>query len=348
MSRPESRPLALEQVASYAAVEEEWRPLAEEAGNVFATPEWAATWWRHLGRGRKSLLTACRTDEGALAAVLPLYLWRERPVRVARLAGHGPGDALGPVVGGAGRALAADALRRALVESRCALFVGDALPADEGWSGLLGARVVRRESSPVLRFESSSWEDLLAKRSRNLREQVGRRARKLEREGRVAYRLSSDPRRLSADLDALFALHRARRPTGSSFSALEGFHRDFARTALERGWARLWFLDVDDVPRAAWYGFRLGGVEAYYQAGRDPAWDRHSVGFVLLAHTIRAALEDGMREYRFLRGDEAFKYRFADGDPGLETIAIARGALAAGLLAAGLKLPRPLLRRLAR
>ena len=77
----------------------------------------------------------------------------------------------------------------------------------------------------------------------------------------------------------------------------------------------------------------MGHVESFYQAGRDPDWDHASVGLVLLAHSIRAALEDGRSEYRFLRGAEPYKYRFADEDPGLETIVVAPAApwAAAGL-----------------
>ena len=42
-------------------------------------------------------MTACRGRDGQLVAVLPLYMWSGRPLRVARFIGHGPGDALGPV-----------------------------------------------------------------------------------------------------------------------------------------------------------------------------------------------------------------------------------------------------------
>ena len=58
-----------------------------------------------------------------------------------------------------------------------------------------------------------------------------------------------------------------------------------------------------------------------------------------------------MREYRLLRGGEAYKDRFATGDPGLETVAVPRGArgrMAVGAAAAGLALPGPLRRRLTR
>jgi Acetyltransferase (GNAT) domain len=58
------------------------------------------------------------------------------------------------------------------------------------------------------------------------------------------------------------------------------------------------------------------------------------VGFVLLAHAVRQAAEDGMCEYRLLRGGEEYKYRFATADPGLETVGLARGPLAGAALPA--------------
>ena len=145
----------------------------------------------------------------------------------------------------------------------------------------------------------------------------------------------------------LFALHRAARGRAdSSFAgAAAAFHREFAAYALAHGWLRLWFLELDGRPRAAWYGFRFAGVESYYQAGRDPECRDASVGFVLLAHSIRAALDDGIREYRFLRGDEPYKYRFAESDPGLESIAVAHGASARSALAALRLLRRMPIRR---
>jgi alkylation response protein AidB-like acyl-CoA dehydrogenase len=69
-------------------------------------------------------------------------------------------------------------------------------------------------------------------------------------------------------------------------------------------------------------GFRLAGVESYYQAGRDPRWNRYHVGLVLLAHAIQQAAYDSMTEYRLLRGGEPYKYRFATTDPGLETVGV--------------------------
>jgi CelD/BcsL family acetyltransferase involved in cellulose biosynthesis len=283
--------------------------------------------------------------------VLPLYRFSVGPVRVSRLLGHGPADQLGPVCAPGDAPFAADALRQSLREG-CDVFVGDVLAAEEGWAERLGGAVLRAQASPTLRLEGS-WDDLLASRSRNFREQVRRRERKLAREHDLRFRLSDDAARLGEDLDTLFRLHRARWAGETGFGgADEPFHRDFAALALERGWLRLWLLELDDRAVAAWYGFRFAGVESYYQAGRDPAYERESVGFVLLAHTIRAATEDGADEYRFLRGGEGFKYRFASEDRGLETIAVARTARGSVALAAtrlALRVPaRAALKRLLR
>jgi CelD/BcsL family acetyltransferase involved in cellulose biosynthesis len=69
----------------------------------------------------------------------------------------------------------------------------------------------------------------------------------------------------------------------------------------------------------------------------------------LLAHTIRAALDDGIREYRFLRGGEAYKHRFATEDPGLQTVTFARGARGRSVVAgARVAYAVPPLRRLVR
>jgi CelD/BcsL family acetyltransferase involved in cellulose biosynthesis len=344
----------LTRVANLDPLGEDWNVLAERSGNVFATWEWNATWWRHFGAGRELWTFACRDEGGRLAAILPLYLSSRRPLRVLRFLGHGPGDELRPICAPDDRELAATALRDGIPQSGWDLLLAERMPTAEGWAERLPGSPVRRESSPLLRTEGRTWDEYLAGRSRNFREQVCRRERKLAREHELAYRMTDDPARLDDDLTTLFRLHESRwgeQGSGALAGQRERFHRDFAARALERGWLRLVFLEVDGQPVAAWYGLRYGGADWFYQAGRDPAWDHYSAGFVLMVHTVRSAFEDGMREYRLLRGDEEYKGRFADEDPGLDTVAIPRtaaGRAAVGAARAGLRAPAPLRRVLAR
>jgi CelD/BcsL family acetyltransferase involved in cellulose biosynthesis len=320
---PLTEPLDLERVDP-SAIRAEWGQLAAASRNVFATPEWHETWWRHFGSGRELELSACRAKDGRLVAVIPLYVVRRFPLRVLRFTGHGPGDQLGPVCAPADREAVAEALRRAL--RRTDLLVADLLPADEGWADTLRARRLRHEGSPLVRFDGMTWDEYLASRSWNVRSKIRRSERKVAAQGGTTR--MADPDRLEDELDALFRLHGARWAAGTSaFEPNRAFHVDFARTALQAGWLRLSFIEIENEPIAACYGFRYAGVECFYQGGRDPSWDKLSVGTVILAQAIRAALEDGVEEYRFLRGGEDYKYRLASSDSGLETLAVPITAL---------------------
>src|SRR5262249_51583991 len=150
---------------------------------------------------------------------------------------------------------------------------------------------------------------------------------RLERDFAGRFR-EGDPSRFESDFDMLLALHESLWRGASLFTGRQrAFQREFARLARDRGWLRLWFLELNGRPAAAWYGFRFGNSYDAYQSGRDPVFERLSVGTALDLHTIRAAFEEGVREYRFLRGAEPYKYRFANEDPGLVSVAVARSAL---------------------
>lgn len=312
----------------------EWAALAEHRGNVFGTPEFLSCWWQSFGDGRPLQTYAAYDSDGRLVGLLPLYEWRRRPLRVLRFLGHGAGDQLGPLVEPALRPAVGTALLALLQQTGVSMLVGEQLPADEGWTALLRGRRITSEGSPVLRFGEETWEEYVAARSANLRQQIRGRERRLAQAHDLRYTSPRTRAEFEAGLDALFTLHRARwSHTATNFGRREGFHRRFAAIAYERGWARLWLLEIDGRPAAAWYGFRFAGSECYYQMGRDPAWDHLSVGFVLLVHSLREACSDGVREYRFLRGGESFKYRFATEDPGLESMIAGRGAGAAAVAA---------------
>jgi CelD/BcsL family acetyltransferase involved in cellulose biosynthesis len=326
---------SVERLDSVDAAPAEWDELAVRCGNVFGTREFLSAWWDSFGAGRELHVHAVRDPDRVLLGLLPLYAWRARRVRVLRFLGHGAGDELGPIAEPPARQEVARALLDVLSDVRASLLVGEQLPADAAWSTLLGGRRISLEGSPVLRFGHGSWDEYVAAQSANLRQQIRRLERRLGKAHSIRFVCPTEREEFETGLDMLFALHRARwSGTETNFARREHFHRAFARTAHERGWARLWLLEVNRSPAAAWYGLRFAGSESYYQMGRDPRWDHASVGFVLLVHSIREALADGMEEYRFLRGGESYKYRFATGDQGLESMVYGRNAGGAAMLLA--------------
>jgi CelD/BcsL family acetyltransferase involved in cellulose biosynthesis len=337
------RQLRLEPVESLGELEPEWRRLAERTGNVFSSWEWASVWWRHFAGRRALRLFRVRSAEGRIVAILPLYVFSRHP-HVVRFVGHGAADELGPLCAPADRPAAARGLRRALDRLGADVLLAERLPGDAAWSSLLGGRLLSREGSPVIDLRDTTWDTLMAGWSGNMRTQIRRSERRLEREHGLRFRRATAPERLEEELDRLFDLYAAcRQDTHSEFArAHQAFHREFAGVALDRGWLRLWFLEADGDAVAAQLVYRFAGTDAYYQSGRSPAWQRQSVGTVLMAHTIRDALAGGVREYRLLRGQESYKYRLASHDPGLETVALSSRRLPDAALAVSRALPERL------
>jgi CelD/BcsL family acetyltransferase involved in cellulose biosynthesis len=324
---------------SLGGFEADWDELARESDSIFATREWIDCWWRHFGRGRPLLVGAWRDPAGRRRVLVPMYLAAAKPLSVLRFLGHGPSDRLGPVYGDGwldqARLCWSQLLRGG--HTKWDLMVADDLPAGLDWAGSTGAKVIGGQHCPVTTLSKDGWLEWLAGRSRNLRATLSRSMRRLEQMGPVVIRLADDRDRLADDLAVAMELHAARwRPAGrrGGFFGREGFHQEFAGIAMDNGWLRLMILEVGGTPAAMLYNFRFGSAESFYLSGRDPALENVSVGLLMQAEAIRRAHEDGLTEYRFLRGAEPYKYRFANRDDRLQSVAAASGPAGCAALAA--------------
>ena len=310
----------LEPIEHLDDVREEWTALAAASRHPFATWEWNALWWKRFGVGRELHSFVCRDGDGEALAILPLYLAVRRPVGIARFLGYG--DLQSPVCAPGHRPLAAAALKRITRSGGVRLVLAERLPRDGAWGSLVGGPRAGRGHDRVVRFDGTTWDQFLASRSRNFRRQIRNRERRIVRETGVVFRLADDPGRLDADMDALYRLHAARwgeKSTGVFAGARGAFHRDFAAAALKRGWLRLWLAEIDGEPVAADYGWCVAGTACSYNSGRVRDYDHLSLGFVLFAHSMRGAAEDGVSSFHLLAGDDEYKARFAQEDRGVET-----------------------------
>lgn len=299
-----------------------WNHLALAAGNLFATRDWAECSWDHFGEGDPVVLTDNETDP---RIVIPLYRsgWL---LRRWRIVGNGPADQLGPACAPQDVDGALDLIRTFLADQRrWDVAVLHDVAADQGWDRLPAATEVRRVPSPVVNLPTNDWDAFLATRSKSFREQVRRKRKKLDREPDVEFRLAS-PETLDADLETFFALHQARWGLDAPLAhgVQRRFQADFSRRAAERGWLRLWLLEIGGTPVAASLGYRFGDAEYFYQSGRHPDFEQLSVGAVMMGHTVRHAVETGAAEYRLLRGDEGYKARWADHEHSVQTVALTR------------------------
>ncbi|MGI8462507.1 MAG: GNAT family N-acetyltransferase [Solirubrobacterales bacterium] len=315
------------------SIEAQWRALAERRGNAFLTPEGMRAWLSIYGDRAEPRVAVSRREDGGVRGILPLVTVRAGATSVLRFAGYNLGDSFHPAAeDGEDAEVAAECFAALAGLGARPAAVLDHVSVSGSWqraaadsAGLSRGRPQRGDVLPFIELAGQSWEDFMSGRSRNLRSQVGRKTRALERDFEVTYRLAEEAT-LSADIAALVRLHQRRWEGRGGSGALSErpsrFHAEFAASALARGWLRLWLLELDGEPVAAWYGWRLGDRYSYYQAGFDPRFEKQSVGLVLLAHTIRAAAEEGSAVYDLLRGGEAYKSRFATAERSVHTVAL--------------------------
>ncbi|MFD9123945.1 GNAT family N-acetyltransferase [Kitasatospora sp. NPDC059571] len=304
-----------------------WRRLVAEDphGSWFATPEWVLSWWETLGAGAGSgELALWRRPDGRVAAVVPLLRTAVRlhprlPLTAPclTLLGSGPGaaDHCGPPVAADHR----PTVRAWLAERahRTTLWLPDldpeaapVLPA--------GARPVATAACP--RTDLTAGPDALG--SRQFRSSVRRYRRKLDAEG-VSFRWVGPAEAGPAELDEVLALHRLRRAalgrpttfdTGRRPLHLRVMERAARATAAQGNGPAFLLAEHEGRTIGGLYGFRWGTGFAYYQIGWDPAWAPLRLGTAVIAEAVRSCAEQGLRTFDFLRGTEAYKYRFGAED----------------------------------
>jgi CelD/BcsL family acetyltransferase involved in cellulose biosynthesis len=173
------------------------------------------------------------------------------------------------------------------------------------------------------------WERYLGTLTPTRRQTVRRKERQLRREHAVTI-TDYEGDRVDEGLNHLFALHARRWEGGGgeggafTDAAVRRLHQRFAAELAARNQLWLTTLDIAGEPVAAWYGFTWGDTVYFYQSGRDPRWERQSVGLVLMATMIRRAIERGYRCFDFLRGDDPYKRQWTATQRFTEEITIFR------------------------
>ncbi len=273
------------------------------------TPEWVAAWFEIF---RDDFEPSIRyvVHDGRLVALIPLMT---DAVGSLRFVGDGVGDVFAPVIAPDAPHGTLDALIGTLRTHPGKLLILTNVELGAAWRQTLQqdlglARLADRQTTlPYLTLEGLDWAGFLATRSANLRSQLGRKARTLERLHTVDSRMSELASEVPVDLATFFDLHdrrwAPRGGSGLSSSRTRDFLTSLALRALNQGWLRLWTLEVDGEAAAALLGWRVGVRYSYYLAGFDPEFSDRSVGLLLLAHTIQSAIDEGASEYDFLLGE---------------------------------------------
>jgi CelD/BcsL family acetyltransferase involved in cellulose biosynthesis len=314
---------------AFVSLEKEWNPLlaAAPVNAPFLRHEWFRIWWKAFGVGKRLAILAVRSKEGELAAVVPLM--EERgfrvgvPCRVWVSMSNDHSCRFDWIMNGTSdeeririvEALAAYLARRT---PRVHFVELQDLPVDSPILPLLldaasrsGQKVGLRPEleTPFIPIEGT-WAAYYESISGHLRRNLRRRRRQLEEQGRVEVvcvtgEESRGASRLPDHLREGFRIEAMawKESAGTAIRQNEGwadFYEEWARTAAERGWLRLYFLKLNDRPIAFYYTLVYERKLYYLKLGYDPAYARYSPGILLHQEILASAFEEKLIELDFL------------------------------------------------
>lgn len=310
---------------SFDSLRDAWSSLIPTSVTPFPfqTVAWAESWWEVFQDGADLLLLGVRSGDDMLIGVAPLMI-REMPFgrAVQFIGGTDVTDYLDIVASERDVHAVWSAVIQSLVTMQDAWDVLDfhCLPQ---WSPSqatladllserLSVRVAQEEVCPILRL-GGSFAHYLQALPKKERHEIRRKERNFERDapsGRLRVLHTRDE--ALAALPDFFRLHRLSAPDKERFltPAVEQFFRSMTARMADNGAVRLFMLDVDDRAVAAMYTFAAEGRLLVYNSGYDPEYSRVGAGMVLTGKMIEAAAAEGLEICDFLRGNEAYKYRF--------------------------------------
>lgn len=315
-----------------AALRSEWNALlAHNAINeVFLTWEWQDAWWRAYQAGELFVLIG-RDGHGMLHGIAPWFIDRRDPTeRVLRPIGCvDVTDYLDIIAPHARREAFCNGIA-AYLRAHSAAFARINLCNVHGQSPTLvdlplalekvGFEVTLRpqEVCPVIQLPDS-FESYLESLDKKQRHEARRKLRRAESaEEGIAWYILSPSDDLDAALETFLALMAASHPEKAAFLQ-DARNRTFFKLIMPRlaacGWLQLAFLTVGGVPIAAYLNFDYDNRILVYNSGLQPEGYAHlSGGIVLLLYLIEHAIQNGRREFDFLRGNEEYKYRMGGQD----------------------------------
>ncbi len=170
------------------------------------------------------------------------------------------------------------------------------------------------ESCPYLSLPES-WESLRQTLGKNMRYNLGRYKRKLEKaySGKIEFKLVESIETLNEVLPKLYSYHHFLQQAKNGESGIfeddhvADFHTELSKVAMRSDQLRLYYLSIDSQIVAVLYCFKYKDSVLFYQAAYDLNWKKYSPGRLLLAYVIEASIAEGAMEFDFLRGDESYK-----------------------------------------
>ena len=300
----------------------DWRRIFESmpTSSAFDSLEWNRIWWDHFGGDSKLMLRTVVRPNGTIAMIAPMRLDSSHDEGVCTfLGGTDLVDYLGFKHDEELRVEdVRDLLQSLYDDSEITALVLESLPEDShtihavkevagdiGWEvHVWDEGVAPRVSLP------SSVDEYFASLTKKHRHELRRKLRRLDNAGEVEQIELKSPDEIDARIGDFIDLHRGSSIDKNEFmtSEREAFFREMAVKLAEKDITRLYFLTLNGQDVATSLAFKVGTTKYLYNSGYDPERSWLAVGLLNHAINILKSIDEGIKVYDFMRGDERYKY----------------------------------------
>lgn len=320
--------MEINSVEDFKSLRRIWNYLLGKSGdrNIFLTWDWLFTWWKYFGNNKKLNILLVE-DQNDIVGIIPL-LCSKYPISF----GETVVENIGLNLSDYGGIIYSDEdnnqtnkmfdLIKSYLKNNKLMLRFDQIPNDSKFINLLHNHSFCQDSlfigvkktgfSPYLPIQSSLDEHLniLAKKFRkNLR--IGEK--NIEKKiGNIEFKKYSTSNSLEKNLNDFWDLHQKK----FKYQNLPYFNKtqkefltEVAKTFSQNGWLNLSFLDVNGQHASGILGFEYYGKYYYYQTAFDPK-NSYSVGNIHILYLLKDLITRNLKEFDFLRGDEAYKFRW--------------------------------------
>jgi CelD/BcsL family acetyltransferase involved in cellulose biosynthesis len=317
---------------SLADITPAWDRLAAANGRPQMTPAWVTSWWRHLApSGTEPRFVVVREGE-EIVAVAPFFVEAAGGGRVDyRIPNIQTCAGLSPLAVPGREGEVATTIAAVLstgMTPRPDLVAFEGVPADSPWPDALRAgwpgrmrpplRRYTTHPSPAIAMREETFEDWLAGKSSNFRQQMRRARKKFAKAGGSSRK--STAATLAADVETFVRLHAARWQSKPGESNLVAFGDRLAPMLEDVGSEmgadgfRLHLLEMNGEPVAALIFLAAGGRPLYLNCGWDERFAQFKPAMLALLDAVEESFELGDTRIDLGLGRESYKLRFADDD----------------------------------
>lgn len=301
---------------------------------VFVNPGWVLEWWKRFG-SMNELCVLMLMNNDRLVGIAPLGIWRwpfgRSPVRVLRFIGSGSADHLDfcvhPDFRAAGLPILCEHIQRRMrwhlldfldipEDSENLPVIRSALGGGRPRSALLRAIVC-----PYLRIGSSPWQAFYGQqRSKSTRKDLERRRRRLGDLGQLQFQRHQQREDIQSVFPKLFELYEKRWEQKYLTISFAGprerdFYPAMALDFARQGRLDLVTLELDGRVLAFSLGVLHNHRFTWLITAHDPDYAKYFPGELMLVQVLESVFNRGdIEEFDFTRGEESYKYKWADSE----------------------------------